>query len=477
MSTEADAVVVGAGIAGLGAAHALRARGRDVLLLEAGQRPGGVMQSEGREGFLCEHGPNTFRIGPDFAALLRSTGLEASLQRAAPQSRERYLLTERGLESVPLGPLALLGGPLLSRAGKLRLLREPFVRRGTAEGESVAEFIARRFGGEVLERLLAPFLVGVYAGDVEQLGAEAVFPTLVEYERRTGSVTRGALAAALAGPFQSGAGRAQLRGRGGGGARLGGRGIARGLPGSFSFAGGLGALAAALAAALGRDVLRLQTPLRALAPEAGGGWRLQLDGEVLRSRQVVLALPAARCAELLRAAFPEASRHCQSVAHASLVSLSLDVDPRSTRRGLRGFGFLIPPGAMPGPMLGALFMSNLFPGRAPQGRALVTVFLGGVRAPGVLDEDDDALLAHAGAGLARALGTGDAPRLLCTKRWRGALPQPGREHPALVRGLRAELAAHPGLEVAGGWLDGVALGAALQSGAAAAARLCAAQAS
>lgn len=456
MSAEADAVVVGAGIAGLGAAHALRARGRRVLLLEAGARVGGVMQSEGREGFICEHGPNTFRIGAEFAALLRSTGLEVSLQRAAPQKGERYLLTERGLESVPLGPLALLAGPLLSGAGKRRLLREPFVRRGAASSqESVAEFISRRFGDEVLERLVAPFLVGVYAGDVHRLGAEAVFPTLVEYERRAGSITRGALLTALAGLLR--------------------RGAARGLPGSFSFAGGLGALAEALAGALGPDAVRLQTPLRALEPCADGAFRLQLDGEVLRSRRVVLALPAARCAELLQPAFPGAARRCQSVSHASLVTLSLDVDPCSARRGLRGFGFLIPPGALPGPMLGALFMSNLFPGRAPQGRALVTVFMGGVRAPGAPDEDDAALLAHARAGLDRALGTRDAPRLLCVKRWRDALPQPGPGHPALVRELRAELAGQPGLELAGGWLDGVALGAALNSGAAAAERLCAVQ--
>ena len=438
--SDADAVVIGAGAAGLGAATALTAAGRSVVVLEASPRPGGVMQSERIDGFLIERGPNTTRIPATALALLHGAGLEPALRKARPESRARFLLRPHGLVPVPTSPLALARSPLLSRAGKWRLLREPLVPRGDGARESVAEFVERRLGREALEALVGPFLVGVYAGDERQLGAEAVFPALVSAERASGSIARGLLRRALASLA----------------------GAERGLPGTWSAREGLAELATLLARGVG-PALQLGARVRALVPEPGG-WRIEHEHGVLRAGRVVLAADAAGAAELLAPLDADAAATLRALAHAPLVSASLALAAGATRVPLTGFGFLVPRD-LGIDLLGALFMSRLFAGRAPAGSELVTALLGGVRWPGAVDAPDVTLRARIEAGLDRALGLTAAPRLLAVTRWPRAVPQPGPGHPAAVRAIRARLGRLPPLALAGACWDGVALGECLASGA------------
>ncbi len=444
LGLDADVVVIGAGAAGLGAATTLHAAGRSVLVLEAGARPGGVMQSESKDGFLFERGPNTTRIPAGALALLRHAGLEAALVEASPESRARFLLRSSGLVPVPLGPFGFARTPLLSRAGKWRMLREPFVARGDGANETVAAFVERRLGREAVDALVGPFLVGVYAGDEGQLGAEAVLPSLVSAEREGGSIARGLLRRAVRG------------------------GAARGLAGTWSAREGLGGLAALLARRLG-TALRLGERVHALVPE-GPGWRLELASGALRVRAVVLATDAAGAATLLAPLDAAAAAFLRALPHAPLVSAALGLDAGATSIPLEGFGFLVPrdQGIE---LLGALFMSRLFAGRAPAGSELVTAMIGGLRWPGALDAPDDVLLARIQAGLDRALGLREAPRVLELTRWTRAVPQPGPGHAAAVRAIRARLAPLPPLALAGSCWDGVALGEVLASGARATARL------
>jgi oxygen-dependent protoporphyrinogen oxidase len=188
---DLQTVVVGAGVAGLAAALELRRRGDEALLLDAGDRPGGVMRSDRESGFLFERGPNTMMVKGPALSFLQRHGLEAALQPASPAARNRYLFHDGQLTPVPMNPLAFAASPLLTGRGKLRLLAEPFVPRGDGDGESVAEFVGRRLGPEAVERLFGPFLIGIYAGDERRLGAETVFPSLVEMERESGSIVRG----------------------------------------------------------------------------------------------------------------------------------------------------------------------------------------------------------------------------------------------------------------------------------------------
>lgn len=445
---DADFAVVGAGPAGLAAASALRAAGREVVALEAAPRAGGAAWSERTAGYLLERGANTFRCGPAALAFLRAAGLEGRLLAASPAGRERFLLRGGRLVPVPLGPGAFARTPLLSARGKARLLAEPFVRRGDPRGETVAAFAARRLGAEAVEALIGPFLTGVYAGDERRLGAEAVFPSLVEAERRSGSIVRGLLAGAFA------------------------RGRPRGRPGSWSAAEGLGELAGALAAGLG-PALRLAAKVSRIGFE-DPVYRLEIEAEsgpaTVRARGLVLALPAPLAAGLLAPLAPEAAEALGAVEYAPVASVSLGVAADTLRTPVRGFGFLVPRGEADA-LLGCLYPSELFPGRAPAGHALLTLLAGGTRRPEAVELPDDRLHAALLADLDGALGLRGEPARLAVTRWPRAVAQPGPEHPRQVAGARARLARFPRLALAGASYDGVAFGDALASGAAAAARL------
>lgn len=443
-----DAVVVGAGAAGLAAALTLQSRGLGVCVIDAGGRPGGVARTESIGGFLVERGPNSLQVKAPALAFLRAHDLEASLVAASPASRLRMIWHDGRLEPVPMGPGAFLRTPLLTARGKLRLLAEPLVRGGDGAGESVARFIGRRLGVEAVERLVAPFLTGVYAGDEEQLGAAAVFGQLVALERSHGSIVRGFVAQAL-------------RRRGG----------PRGLRGSWSAAGGLGGLMAKMAGLL-REPVRAGTRAISLRRD-GEQWRIETEGgagDALRAARVVVALPAQEAAALVRTVDGEAAHLLEGIAYAPVVSLSVGIPRGDTTAPIEGFGFLVPRAAQLG-ILGCLFMSQLFPKRAPEGFELLTCFVGGLRAPEAIDSPDDALLAQLRDDLVRTLGLRSEPRLLAVTRWPRAIAQPGCDHVARIARVRARLAATPGLALAGSYLEGVALADTLACGAAAAGSL------
>jgi oxygen-dependent protoporphyrinogen oxidase len=446
--SEADVVVVGGGIAGLAAGCELQRLGLEVLVCEASPTPGGVIQSVRDGDYLYERGPNTFRVSAPFASLLEHHGAAAQLVAAAPTSRERFLLRDERLLAVPLGPGALVTTPLLSTRGKLRLLAEPFVARGDGSDESVAEFITRRLGREVCEQLVGPFLVGVYAGDEQRLGAEAVFPSLVGFERSHGSIVRGALASALS--------RSRERGR----------------PGIYSGAEGASALVKPLAAALGPRLL-VGTRVRGLGRE-GSGWRLELSvlggSEVVGCRGLVLAAQAPQSAELLAPLDAAAGALLAEIEYAPVATVALGVDPAGAARPVRGFGFLVP-GAPLEPLLGCLFMSQLFPGRAPAGRETLACMMGGLRRPEVVEESDDELAARSAETVSRWLGLRGEVRALGVARWPRAVPQPDPAHPRRMRALRDRLAALPPVALAGAYVAGVSVPDSAVSGATAAAEL------
>jgi oxygen-dependent protoporphyrinogen oxidase len=441
MKPEVEVAVIGAGVAGLAAAAVLRRAGREVLVLEAGERAGGAARSERIDGHLVERGPNTFRVPPAMDAFLREHALGDVLVAANPVGRERFLLRGGALVPVPMDPLAFARTPLLSARGKLRLLGEPFVRRGDPSGESVAEFATRRFGAETCDALIGPFLTGVYAGDERQLGAEAVFPALVDAERRSGSVVRGLLRGALA------------------------RGRVRGRAGTWSARAGVAELTDALAMALG-SALRLRAPVSGIAFEAGS-YVIEVAGDStgppVRSSGLVLATPAPAAARLLADLDPDAAKATGALAYAPVASVSLSLAHGTSRVPLRGFGYLVPRGEGDA-LLGCLFPSQLFPGRAPAGHELMTLLAGGVRRPDALDWPDDRLVAALTDELDRALGLREAPRALAITRWREAVPQPGRDHVRTLASVRAQLAKFPRFALAGAHTDGVAFGEALASG-------------
>jgi len=172
--------VIGAGIAGLAAALELQREVPEVYVLDASDRPGGVMRTDHASGYVVERGPNTFLVKAPLLAGLRRHTLESELVKAEPASRLRHLVRDGELVSVPLSPVALARSPLLTAGGKLRLLTEPLRRRRDGRDETVAEFVTRRLGAQVLNGLVGPFLTGVYAGDEAELGADAPLEAVIK---------------------------------------------------------------------------------------------------------------------------------------------------------------------------------------------------------------------------------------------------------------------------------------------------------
>jgi oxygen-dependent protoporphyrinogen oxidase len=438
---EVGAVVVGGGIAGLAAALELQGSVTEVFLIDASDRPGGMLRTDHVSGFVVERGPNTFQLREPARGFIASLGQNEHLIEATPASRNRFLLHGDALVPVPLSFGGFLRSPLLSREAKWRLLREPFVEQGDPSGESVADFAKRRFGQEVVDALLGPFLTGIYAGDERELGVEAVFGALAEYERRYGSVALGVLWNAV------------LRRKSGG---------ARGV---FSAVNGLGPFARRLSEQL-IEAPALESEVLSLHREQGQ-WFVRMvgpgGGRALRSRRLVIATPAREAARLLEGVCQGASEELAQIHYAPVVSIGLGIKPSDASREIGGFGFLVPRSAGL-ELLGCLFMSQLFARRAPKGFELLQCLIGGARWPEAVDLPDDLLLARVQRGLERALGLRGDPQLLSVSRWPRAVPQPDRQHLQRVARIRASASAIPGLALAGSYLDGVGIPDALASG-------------
>ncbi len=446
MSTpELAAVVAGAGIAGLAAALELQQSHPEILVVDASDRPGGVMRTDHVAGFVIERGPNTTQVKPPMLEFLRNLGLDDQLLAADPAGRRRYFYRDGELVRVPDSPAAFVRSPLLTAKGKLRLLAEPFVRRRDATGESVSEFIGRRLGDEVASGLVGPFLTGVYAGDERELGVEAVFPSLVEHERRSGSLALGMLRGAVASAI--------------------GRGAAKGLRGSYSAHNGMGPFARALAERL-REPPALASRITGLRRD-GDAWLVFISGpggpQRLRASRVVVATPAPAAAEILRGVDTELAAALDQIEYAPVVGVSLGVNPSGVRQKIDGFGFLVPHQTQIS-LLGCLYMSRLFAGRAPIGRELFQCVLGGSHWREVIDQPDDVIRKKLFADLDQIVGLDDEPETLAVTRVRQAIPQPSRHHRRLIAEIRAGLRRHPGIELAGAYLDGISVSDALTSG-------------
>lgn len=435
--------VIGGGAAGLAAAWKLRHEGAHVTLFEASGRCGGVIRTRRAGDWLIEQGPNSMASPPDAVeAMLAALGLADRRVTAHPDARRRYVVAGGRPVALPAGPLGVLRTPLLSPRGRVALLAEPFRRRAPDDSpESVASFVRRRFGAEVLARLAGPMVSGVFAGDPERLSLRHAFPRLHAWETEHGSVLRGALSSA----------------RGGGPHR------ARSI---HSFPGGLSELVDVLARELGPHI-RLGARVAAI-DRTESGWTVRCpDGAAEPFDAVVVAVPAHQAAWLVGE--PGLAERLGEMPHAPVAVVSLGFHRASIAHPLDGFGALVAAEER-SEVLGVIFTSTIFPERAPAGTALVTVMLGGARAPHAALAEPDDVAATALRGARAILGARGEPLLVDVQRWVPGIPQYDLRHETRLRAVERTERDRPGLAFAGSYLRGVSIGDTLASGLDAAAR-------
>ena len=425
--------VIGGGLSGLTVSHHLVDAGHDVTCFDASDRPGGLIRSERRDGFLCEVGPQAILDGaPEVQALFEELGLKARVCAPAPAAKRRMVYVGGKLRTVPAGPGSFLTTNLLSLRGKWRLAREGSIKEPAgSEDETVLEFAARRGGREAAERLAAPAVIGVFSGDAGKLSMRSAFPRLAVLEARYGSLLKGMKAARR-------------------------RGVRAGK--SVSFPDGLEELPRALAAKLGGRLVTLKvSPIkRDLA-----GWTVEHE----RFDGVVVALAPLAAAQAIEGVVPAAAAGLRGLTLASVAVVALGFRRQDLGMDLGAYGFLVARGEKP-TILGCQYDSTTFPGRAPQGGALLRVLLGGTFEPGAVERDDAALVAHALGDLRTIAGLKAEPDFTAVWRHRQVLPQYEVGHERRASAIEAAVAKNLRLHLLTVGLRGVGLSDCIRNAAA-----------
>jgi oxygen-dependent protoporphyrinogen oxidase len=443
VTSHAPVLVVGAGISGLVCAYSLRKSGIDAQIVEASRQPGGVIRSERRDGFLLELGPQSFSGTPQLLDLCRALSIENELIEAPPHA-PRFLVLDGQLRQAPLSPPAFFASSLFSARTKWSILRDALGHSTPPDaGESVAAFTRRKFSPELLDKLVAPFVSGIYAGDPERLSLRAAFPQLFEAERTAGSIVRGMMRAAKSktGPKQ--------------------------LPTLQTFREGNETLIRALASNLG-PALRCGVEVTTIQrrgtrlPSPGAGFvigaKTEAGTESIVADRLILAVPTYVAASLL---YPEAESPLGGFEYAPIAVVSLGYRQEDVKHSLGGFGFLVPrsEGLR---TLGTVWNSSLFPDRAPQGSVLLTSFIGGATDPQAVALSAEEICAIVHREIRPILSIRGVATFSNVKIYPRALPQYNIGHTTRVGNLARESSFFLNLKLVGNYLRGPAVGACIE---------------
>ena len=448
--------IVGGGISGLAAAFTLEEQRRagielEYILYEASPRLGGVLRTEMIDGCLVEAGPDSFVTEKPWAAdLCRVLGLGDELIGSNDADRKTYILTRGRLVEMPDGlmfmvPTKILPtgmSPLFSWKTKMRMAQELFhPPRAVDRDESVADFVERHYGREMVDRLADPLLSGVYGGESSSLSVRAVLPRFVEMERNHGSLGRAMLAARKKMP----------------------KGSRKAAPPLFtSLKQGMQHLAEAVVARLTPSSLVTNTPVQAIQRD-DLGWVVSAGMQSDHFDSVVLALPGAAAANALRMVSSELAVELGAIEYSSSITVGLGYDAEVRHSLPPGFGFLVPRSEGKR-LLAATFVHNKFPHRAPEDRALLRCFFAGRNADSVWPLSDDQIVGIVRNELQQIIGLRAAPLFARVYKWKSAMAQYSVGHLDRldrIERLRQQL---PGLALAGNAYRGIGVPDCVRSG-------------
>jgi len=434
-----DLVILGAGLTGLSLAHYLKNSGMNILVLEKKDKPGGVIHTRSKDGFIFEEGPNTgiVKYG-EVAGLFED--LRPWCEPAIPDDsvKKRYIWKKNRWEELPSGLLGGIQTPLFSRKDKLRLLGEPFRRAGRDPEETLDRMVHRRLGRSFLNYAVDPFILGVYAGDPSAIVPAYALPKLYNLEQEYGSFIGGAIRK----KFEKKSEMEQ-----------------KATKNVFSMKGGLFNLVHGLYQSAGPGNFRFGVETSHVHP---GGDHFQVickkagREQHIKAKRVVSTAGAFELPDILPFLGKDELGHLSNLKYARVVHAAVGFKKWKGPE-LNGFGGLVP--FVEGrDILGALFMSAFLPNRAPEGGELLSVFMGGVRREDIYNLPDDQLI-EVMAGELKDMFRLPAfdPHLLNISRYEHAIPQYGKESKQRLETIRKIEHHHRGLIIAGNLRDGIGM--------------------
>jgi protoporphyrinogen/coproporphyrinogen III oxidase len=453
---KTDVLVIGEGITGLCIAYWLKKRGMRVVLLAKEHEVGGTMKSVHDQGFLYETGANTaLETTPLIKELISDLKLESEFCYANPEGKNRYILRDNILHSLPLGPGSFLSTKLFSTAAKFRLMKEPFIGRAVQE-ESIAEFVERRLGREFLDYAIDPFVAGVFAGKPEKLSVRSAFPKLYALEEKYGGLVKGMIRGARE--------RKQRTEK------------AKDRAETFSFLSGMQKLPYALGGSLGTSVVfnAKVTSIRNLTttqnePTNEPDARRYLVEYLLNDQEaeieadsVVFAVPAYDASPIIKSLSTEAARVLFSIYYSPIISIFLGLKRDDIGHRMDGFGFLVP-SKEKRQILGCLWNSSLFGNRAPAGMVALNAFIGGSRQPELANLSDERIIQMTLEELKSIMQLSGKPVYLHLTRWQKSIPQYEIGYQRKMDALTQFEESQPGIILAGNYRGGISVGDCIQN--------------
>ncbi len=436
---KVDVIIIGAGLTGLTMAFYLKKSGKKVLVIEKADKVGGVIETVSEQGFIYETGPNTGVLStPELVELFADMDDHCTLETANPKAHKRYILKNGKWHALPAGLVSAVKTPLFSLKDKFRILAEPLRKPGNNPDESIAGLVMRRMGRSFLDYAVDPFISGIYAGNPEKLVTRYALPKLYALEQNYGSFIKGSIK-------KKGEVKTELE--------------KKATREVFSVKDGLGNLTNAIAEKIGSENIildALETRVEIANSEfvvsyaGSNGSRLRANAPVVVSTIGSYELPT-----LLPFISENSLKPITCLEYAGVVQVALGYK-NWEGSDLDAFGGLVPSKEKRG-VLGILFLSAIFTGRAPEKGALLSVFLGGVKNPGAISKSDDEIKALVLNEVEDTLFQKSQPDLFRVFRYSKAIPQYEKSTGERLECIKSLEAKYPGLVLAGNIRDGIGM--------------------
>jgi oxygen-dependent protoporphyrinogen oxidase len=433
-----DITIIGAGITGLTLAYYLKNKGFNVAVLDKAENVGGVIHTLEKNGFLFETGPNTGVLSnPELAELFEDLE-NVELETANEDSKKRWIMKKNRFRAIPSGLIGGIRTPLFTFKDKLRILGEPWRKPGTDPNESLASMVRRRMGKSFLDYAVDPFISGIYAGDPEKIIPKYALPKLYNLEQEYGSFIKGAIKKRKE-PKTDRDRKATKE--------------------VFSAKNGLEHLVKALATEVSQENIFLNCKEDVVEPLERGFKTTFTNTESKQveiiSNKVISTIPAHELPNLLPFVTENQLKPITDLVYAKVVQVVLGYKKWNGIE-LDAFGGLIPK-LENKKILGILFPSSIFANRAPKEGALLSVFMGGIRHPEIIDLKDNDLLDIAKEEVDKALNETQNPDMEHVFRYRHAIPQYTITSPERLKAIDEIEQKFPGLILAGNIRDGIGM--------------------